>query len=98
MTLIYELNQRVIHISEVFLALPCSGGDFSGIRVKIQIFELLWMILGGKFSDPSNFLSNDNRLQRSKLSRCRAIVCQRDLPQHTICGFTNAIEIRMFLG
>ena len=28
MTLIYELNQRVIHTSGVLLALPCSGGTF----------------------------------------------------------------------
>ena len=68
MTLICELNQRVMHIYRGTAGAAMQWGDISGIRVNIQIFGLFWLILGRKNFRPSDFLSNDNRLQRSKLS------------------------------
>ncbi len=51
MTLICELNQRVVHIygETAGTAVHVQWGDISGIRVKIQIIGLFWLILGGKY-------------------------------------------------
>ena len=49
MTLICELNQRVVHIYGETAGAAVQWGDISGIRVKIQIIGLFWLILGGKY-------------------------------------------------
>ena len=49
MTLIYELNQYVVHTSGGVAGTAMQWGDISAIRVKIQIFGLFWLILGGKY-------------------------------------------------
>ena len=49
MTLICELNQRVVHIYGGIAGAAMQWGDISGIRVKIQIFGLFRLILGGKY-------------------------------------------------
>ena len=67
MTLICEMNQRVVHTSGCCWPRHAVG-DNSGIHVKIQIFRFLRLILGGDILRPPIFLSTDNRLQRSKLS------------------------------
>ena len=55
MTLICELNQRVVHIFGGTAGAAMQWGDISGIRVKIQIFGLLWLILGGKYFSTLEF-------------------------------------------
>ncbi len=49
MTLICELNQRVVHIYEETAGAAVQWGDISEIRVKIQNFGLFRLILGGKY-------------------------------------------------
>ena len=49
MTLICELNQRVVHVYGETAGAAVQWGNISGIRVKIQIIGLFWLILGGKF-------------------------------------------------
>ena len=49
MALICELNQSVVHIYGGTVGVAIQWGDISGIRVKIQIFQLLRLILGGRY-------------------------------------------------
>ena len=49
MTLICDLKQHVVHPSRGAAGAAMQWGDISGIHMKIQIFELFWLILGEKY-------------------------------------------------
>ena len=51
MTLIYKLNQRVVHISEMLLAAPCSGGNFRNSRENPNLSASLADSWWKKFCD-----------------------------------------------